>query len=171
MLGMEDGEIAQALQITKHRFTNLKKKHASFSSTLYNGRVVPSAKVAASLYKKATGFIIPEEKIIYSAKHDKVMRVQTRKYFAPDTVAQIFWLKNNYPEHWRDKKEVESVGKGVGNIQSVKFVLVQPGGDKKSDKIVDADFKILPGAGSEGREQVKSGIPAVVDAELEEDEG
>ncbi|NGX42275.1 MAG: hypothetical protein K940chlam7_00553, partial [Chlamydiae bacterium] len=66
---------------------------------------------------------------------------------------QIFWLKNNFPDFWRDKKEVENTG-GVGTIQSVKFILVQPGASgEKSEQVIDGDFKILPGAGQEGREK------------------
>jgi len=153
MLGMPDKDIAKALGIKSSKFSRYKKKHSCIRMTLRKGRIISSANVVQSLYKKANGFSVPEEKLFYSAKHNRVMRANTRKYYPPDTVAQIFWLKNNFPDFWRDKKEVETTG-GVGAIQSVKFILVQPGvsGDK-SEKVIDADFKILPGAGQEGREQ------------------
>ena len=32
------------------------------------------------------------------------------KQVAPDTTAQIFWLKNRKPQEWRDKKETEVTG-------------------------------------------------------------
>lgn len=158
MLGMPDKDIAQALGITPTKFSRYKKKHPSIRMMLKKGRVIAAGNVVSSLYKKANGFSVPEEKLFYSAKYNRVVRVQTRKYFAPDTVAQIFWLKNHYPDFWRDRKEVEAVG-GVGIIQSVKFILVQPGASgEKSEKVIDADFKILSGAGQEGREQqAKSG--------------
>ena len=36
----------------------------------------------------------------------------------------------------------------------MKFILVQPGASgEKSEKVIDGDFKILSGAGQEGREQ------------------
>jgi hypothetical protein len=28
------------------------------------------------------------------------------KHVAPDTTAQIFWLKNRRPEEWRDRQEI-----------------------------------------------------------------
>ena len=31
-----------------------------------------------------------------------------KKHVAPDTTAQIFWLKNRKPEQWRDKPQSES---------------------------------------------------------------
>ena len=153
MLGMTDKDIAQALGINPGKFRKYKKAHSSIRVTLHKGRVVAAGKVVKSLYKKANGFSVPEEKLFYSAKYNRVVRAQTRKYFAPDTVAQIFWLKNHAPDFWRDRKEIETIG-AVGTIQSVKFILVQPGASgEKSEKVIDGDFKILPGAGQEGREQ------------------
>ncbi len=153
MLGMRDKDIAEALDITPTRFSKYKKAHSSIRMTLKKGRVIASGNVVRSLYKKANGFSVPEEKMFYSAKHDRVVRAQTRKYYPPDTVAQIFWLKNHAPDFWRDRKEIENIG-GVGAIQSIKFILVQPGTpDGKSGKVIDSDFMILPGAGQEGREQ------------------
>lgn len=32
------------------------------------------------------------------------------KEIAPDTTAQIFWLKNRKPAKWRDKQEIEHSG-------------------------------------------------------------
>ena len=153
MLGMPDKDIAQVLDMKATKFSKYKNKYSSIRVTLKRGRVIPSSNVVESLYKKANGFSVPEEKIFYSSKYDKVRRVKTRRYYPPDTLAQIFWLKNHYPDLWRDKKEVENTG-GVGAIQSVKFILVQPGvSGGKGEKVIDADFKILPGAGQEGREQ------------------
>lgn len=154
MLGMPDKDIAKALDIKAARFSKYKKKYTSIRVTLKKGRVISSTNVVESLYKKANGFSVPEEKLFYSAKKNVVKRVKTQRYYPPDTVAQIFWLKNNFPDFWRDKKEVENTGSVGGAIQSIKFILVQPGASgEKSDKVIDADFKILPGAGKEGREQ------------------
>jgi hypothetical protein len=41
---------------------------------------------------------------------------------------------------------------GVTQVQSLKFVIVQSSGAGREEKLLDADYKILPGAGSEGRE-------------------
>lgn len=154
MLGMSDKDIAQALGINPGKFKRYKKKHSSIRVTLRKGRVVAAGKVVKSLYKKANGFSVPEEKLFYSAKYNRVVRADTRKYYPPDTVAQIFWLKNHAPDFWRDRKEVETIG-AVGSIQTVKFILVQPGASgEKNEKVIDGDFKILPGAGQEGREKL-----------------
>ncbi len=153
MLGMPDKDIAKVLGIKATKFSKCKKKYPSLRVTLKMGRIIPSSNVVKSLYKKATGFSVPEEKLFYSAKYNTVRRAKTQRYYPPDTVAQIFWLKNNYPDFWRDKKEIENTG-SAGVIQSIKFILVQPGASGgKNEKIINADFKILPGAGQEGRER------------------
>ena len=168
MLGMPAKDIAQVLNMRTGRFSKYKKQYPSIKVTLQKGRIISSANVVESLYKKANGFSVPEDKFFYSAKNDTVRTVKTKKYYPPDTVAQIFWLKNNFPDFWRDKKEVENTG-NVGAIQSIKFVLVQPGATEgKSDKIIDADFQILPGAGQEGREK-QARISSTKEDELDVD--
>ena len=39
----------------------------------------------------------------------RVTKVITKQQ-APDTTAQIFWLKNRKPQEWRDKQETEISG-------------------------------------------------------------
>jgi transposase-like protein len=40
----------------------------------------------------------------------QVLEKKVTKQVAPDTTAQIFWLKNRKPNEWRDKKETELSG-------------------------------------------------------------
>jgi len=37
-----------------------------------------------------------------------VLTKKVVKQMAPDTTAQIFWLKNRQPDKWRDKKEIDA---------------------------------------------------------------
>ncbi len=156
LLGFNDKEIAKALEMRPQKFWRLKKKHVSIRTALKKGRVKASGDVVKSLYKTAIGFQMPEEKVIYSAKFDKITKVKTYRNVAPNAIAQMFWLKNHNPDFWKDKKEIEQTGPGAvgGAINNIKFVLVQPGkgGDEK-EKVIDADFKVLPGAGNIGREK------------------
>lgn len=39
-----------------------------------------------------------------------IITKEVTKQVAPDTTAQIFWLKNRKPKEWRDKKETEVTG-------------------------------------------------------------
>lgn len=41
---------------------------------------------------------------------ERIILIETDKQQAPDTTAQIFWLKNRKPNEWRDKKETSLSG-------------------------------------------------------------
>lgn len=66
-----------------------------------------------SLYNRANGYSYDAEKI-FCDKNGKVTRVPYREHVPADVTAQIFWLKNRDPAHWRDAWQVEhSLGKYV----------------------------------------------------------
>lgn len=47
-------------------------------------------------------------------KYKMIVVEEKTKEVAPDTTAQIFWLKNRRPDKWRDKQDIEHSG-GVTN--------------------------------------------------------
>jgi transposase-like protein len=48
------------------------------------------------------------------SKYKSVVMEERVREIAPDTTAQIFWLKNRKPAKWRDKQEIEHSG-GMSN--------------------------------------------------------
>lgn len=46
---------------------------------------------------------------------DLVITKEVTKFVAPDTTAQIFWLKNRRPDKWRDKQEIGVEGNVTTN--------------------------------------------------------
>lgn len=94
LIGFTDVEIAEALEISLRSLDNWKKKHPEFMQAIKRGKQIADGKVAASLYKRATGFMGPDG-----------------KYYPPDTTAGIFWQKNRQKTHWRDKHDVEHSGR------------------------------------------------------------
>ena len=63
--------------------------------------------VERSLFEKAMGYEHPS---IHFWNHmGDVSQTPYIKKYAPDTTAQIFWLKNRQPKKWRDKTEVDKV--------------------------------------------------------------
>lgn len=47
-----------------------------------------------------------------------VVTKEVTKEVQPDTTAQIFWLKNRRPDHWRDKQDIEHSGQ-IGGVTIV----------------------------------------------------
>ncbi len=61
------------------------------------------------MLKRALGYEFKEITQELTEDGMRVTKVITKQQ-APDTTAQIFWLKNRKPEEWRDKKETEITG-------------------------------------------------------------
>ena len=64
--------------------------------------------VERSLYSRAVGYSFNSEKI-FCNKDGEVTRVPIVEHVPPDVTAQIFWLKNRDPAHWRDAWQMEHV--------------------------------------------------------------
>lgn len=103
-LGVTDEQIAAVLGIAVSTLNRWKARHVVFSRALKAGKDVADARVVQSLYRRATGYTHPEEKIFQY--EGEPVRVKTMKCYPPDTTACIFWLKNRRPDLWRDKHEV-----------------------------------------------------------------
>lgn len=154
-LGLTNKEIADVLGVAKSTLDRWVRLSPSLRAALLRGRRVADTHVADSVYKQALGFMHPEEKIFYDSKRGKVVRTDTNRYYPPNVIAAIFWLKNRYAEFWRDHKGEEQSPLG-GNvaIQQVKFVLVQSSGSPSlsnkgndTEKVIDGDYQILQSAG------------------------
>lgn len=102
--GLTDEQIAHNIGITRETLNQWKHRFPDISDTLKKGKEVVDIQVENALLKRALGYEYTEEKVEISEKDGKKV-VQTVKHVAPDTTAQIFWLKNRRPEKWRDKPE------------------------------------------------------------------
>ena len=124
LLGATDKQIADALNISVSTLNEWKLKRKGFSESLGRGKILADAKVAAGLYKRATGFFFDEtvhEKIEIKdeaeinpgegeadqeIKIDAYKKKVTTKYQVPDTGAALAWLKNRQKSLWREKQDI-----------------------------------------------------------------
>lgn len=98
--GKTDEEVAKAIGVSVRTIYLWKHSQPDFLHALKESKAVADDLVETSLFRKATGYSHPEEKIFVS--FGEVIRVKTIKHYAPDTTAAIFWLKNRRPEEWRE---------------------------------------------------------------------
>lgn len=96
--GLIDEQIAHNMGITTKTLYEWKNKYGEISEALKKGKEVIDRQVENALLKRALGYKCDE--VIYE-RGEEVKRVT--KEVAPDTTAQIFWLKNRKPVEWRDK--------------------------------------------------------------------
>lgn len=114
--GMTDEEIAGQIGISRSTLAEWKKKYASIDKALATGKDFSDRLIENSLYKKALGFFVMEQKtfkvkaVEYDqdtgkkiSEREELKTVEERHYVEPDVKAIIFWLKNRKPEFWREK--------------------------------------------------------------------
>ena len=119
--GLTDEQIAGNMDISMATLYNYKKAHLDILEALKRGKEVVDIEVENALKKKALGFketvmkAIKVKTVEYEngrrvKEYEEVVQAEDEVYIAPDTTAQIFWLKNRMPGAWRDKKDKELSG-------------------------------------------------------------
>lgn len=99
--GLTDEQIAKNIGIATSTFYEWKKKEKEFSEALKKGKEVVDFEVENALLKRALGYEYEEE-----TYENGILTKKVKKQVAPDTTAQIFWLKNRQIKKWRDKVEI-----------------------------------------------------------------
>jgi len=106
LLGSTDSQLAEFFNVAESTLNLWKKKFPEFADSLKRGKTVADAKVAGSLFSRATGYSCPEAKV--NVVDGEVVITDVVKHYPPDATSIIFWLKNRQPDKWRDKQEVEN---------------------------------------------------------------
>ena len=101
--GFTDKELASFFDVEESTINNWKLKHPEFLESLKSAKLYSDEAVVNSLYNKAIGYTLDEEREEESEQGFK--KVKTKKQVAGDTTAMIFWLKNRQPDRWREKQE------------------------------------------------------------------
>lgn len=132
MEGKTDKEIAERMGISRSTLSKWKTESQDFSEALECGKEIADSKVEQSLYKRAIGYKCKEKKVIVTMDADgnqKPARIETvEKEVAPDTTAQIFWLKNRKRNAWKDKQDIE-----METDQEIIFNIV-PASERKEEE-------------------------------------
>lgn len=107
--GYTDAQICDALGVSIPTFYKYKAIKEELLNALKVNKAVADLTVENSLFKRANGYTYKE--VVKEVKTDKDGKIifehakEVTKEVAPDTTAQIFWLKNRQPKKWRDKRE------------------------------------------------------------------
>lgn len=115
LLGLRNKDLAVALNVQEATITNWMNKYEEFKEAILKGREQADAEVAKSLYQRAIGYSHPEEKV-FTYKGEPI-KVQTIKYYPPDTNAAIFWLQNRQRDYWKSVRHYQHSGEEGGPIK------------------------------------------------------
>ena len=106
---LTDEQIAAHLGVGVSTIYDWKKIYPEFSEAIKESKSKADSLVESALYKRAFGFEYDEVKKV-SDEGGLIKTEITKKQVAPDTTAQIFWLKNRRPDLWRDAQRIEHSG-------------------------------------------------------------
>lgn len=118
LLGATDAEMADILSVSESIFNEWKKTKEGFLESIKKGKTEADANVTERLYKRAVGYKYTEKRTEKDEKGTTKTTV-TEKTLAPDTTAQIFWLKNRQPKKWRDTKNIDHTTGGETLYQPI----------------------------------------------------
>ena len=113
--GLTDEQIATNIGISRKTLYEWMKKYSNICNTLKRGKEVVDRQVENALLKRALSYEYEETtserfKDPVTGEETMVETKRVTKQVAPDTTAQIFWLKNRKPAEWRDKQDIEMSG-------------------------------------------------------------
>jgi hypothetical protein len=122
--GLIEDQIATLLDISPATLKNFKVK-GEFLAALKRGKDKADEQVVKSLYQRAIGY--DDEKAIYFSSYEgEVTQTPYTKHYAPDVVAQIFWLKNRRKDEWRDRQEHTGPDGGPIEVSGFEVTVVNP---------------------------------------------
>lgn len=120
--GLTEEQIASNMGISRSTLSDWKNKYSDILNSLKRGKEVVDIQVENALLKRALGYSY-KEVVKERVQGVLIVTKEVLKEVAPDTTAQIFWLKNRKPHEWRDKKDIEADINNTGEINvSIKVI-------------------------------------------------
>ena len=122
--GLTDEQISNNLGISTTTFYDYKNKYPEFLESLKKGKEIVDYEVENALLKRALGYEYKEvtreskwnEK---TQKFEMTITKEVTKQVAPDTTAQIYWLKNRKPKKWRDRVELDEDEEKIAEAKQI----------------------------------------------------
>jgi hypothetical protein len=110
--GLTDKQIAHNMGIHPATLYEWQNRFSKLTDTLKRGKEVVDREVENALLKRALGYKYTEvtrERALDPKTGEAGLTITktVEKEVAPDTTAQIFWLKNRKPQDWRDKRDID----------------------------------------------------------------
>lgn len=116
--GMTNKEVAEFTGYCVSTIEKLTRNDEEVRELVKRAKAVADRNVENALYRKAVGFSNETEEFSKDRKTGQITVVKVNKYFPPETLACIFWLKNRKPAEWKDRNNNEFNGNITFNINN-----------------------------------------------------
>ena len=131
-LGATDKEIADFFEVTETTINNWKTDYPEFFESIKKGKILADAEVSEKLYQRAIGYEHPD--IDIRVIDSEIVTTELVKYYPPDPVAAIFWLKNRQKKKWRDKIEQGFTDAEGNDVTPVTLYQIPDNGRSQNNK-------------------------------------
>lgn len=106
--GLSDEQIAQKVGVATSTLYVWMDRFPAITEAIKKGKAPVDMEVENALLKRALGYDYEEvthdlRKNPETGEQELMVVKVVKKHMPPDTLAQIFWLKNRKPAQWRDK--------------------------------------------------------------------
>jgi hypothetical protein len=112
--GLTDEQIAKNIGVSRKTLYEWYKVHGDIKDAVKKGKAPVDQQVENALLKSALGHVVKLRKPIKVRtkkqlkdkgliEEEHIEYAEEEVYIPPQTVAQIFWLKNRRPDKWREK--------------------------------------------------------------------
>lgn len=112
--GATHAELADFFEVSISTITQWVLREPEFSSSVKLAKEIADQRVEESLYKRAMGY--EHDEVDLRVVGGELVQTPIRKYYPPDAISMIFWLKNRKKNQWRDKQEVEHTGDAIAAL-------------------------------------------------------
>lgn len=111
--GLTLEQIAEKCGCTRETLRQWRNTYPAISAALKRGAEVVDVEVENALLRRALGYQVTEttrelKPDPESGEERLTVTREVTKHVAPDTTAQIFWLKNRRPDRWRNRPEADA---------------------------------------------------------------
>lgn len=106
--GFTDREIAASLRVSEMTLLKWKREYVEFREAFKLGDQATLARVKRSLLEKSVGYTVRKAKVVTErlvSGATKARIVEYDDHVSADVKAQIFYLVNRDPEHWKNSSQ------------------------------------------------------------------
>lgn len=118
LLGLTEAEMVKPMGVSIDTFTLWKQEKEGFMEALVAGRDLADSKVAAALYRRATGYTVKEQHV--SIFKGVAVVTEVEREIPPDAWAANKWLSLRQRSRWSESQRVEITNTNI-NINKFDF--------------------------------------------------
>jgi hypothetical protein len=140
-LGATQEQIAEFMNVNRNTVKEWFKTIPGLYVAVKNAKEQFDLEIINSMAHNAIGF--SHEDTQFFMYKGQVIEKKYTKYYPPNVVAGIFWLKNRQGEKWQDQKDVNHKYSGTVNLRKIEDIPIEELSEEQQELIFNINMKQL----------------------------